>query len=991
MASSLAFPSAKLGILGLPVEIIKEICSHCSQSDLICLALVSRQFHELAASQLYRNFHIVFPDEDDPTFDSPIDGLASGLDTFVTSDYDYAKHLHDLSLDTLSAGARAEQAYKPYLYKVSCGKFMNTLLLLVLRRATSLETFKWNIRVELSRPVYKALHNITSLKHLHLRMQSGYSLYETPPPLPWSGITATSPSGSASPAVPLTSNTAWTNPSAPSPLYSTGSNAPFFGPVPSTTGPWGLNIPTQYTTYAPPPIISLPPNGSHAAMPTPPKPPFRAKPIKKSATTKEPLTIAGFNKLHTLSVLDIDSLDIIAEIQACIQNSSSQLRKLKLSFSDGLASQARKPKVEVDPNESDDDDEFQIVPMTTSYDDGTGPARAFRAQQERKAQELVLGRVFAVDTFTSRTTQLVQRLKTRATEKAQQRSLQQNPVADRQNMFLSTIQLVSKRLCDNTVQVASEQKEILDLITAASKLYVEDVDKDVARTSQGIYIPPSWLPEAGESSSSTTLLGNDAEAATASAPPNAKPRSSLQEDNDDTEPEDIDVAKPEEQLNEDVLDTSNDDLTPKNEPSLPSTAFPTPSATNSTRGTPSQASSATPSIVAAAKETVDRPSNTDNMFGVVTEPSAQSHTDDSQPHSYQDVQHEINVIEAELEELGEVPLSACDTDEEIQRQVSEYVRATRGIALKSLSIHLIPVKASVLGRAIDLRTLTRITLLNVGNQAPIWALMTRENKAGYLPLRKIFTDNVSSHFLNLVSQLETVEELFLLERSLKYKPESFAPRTEITLDQIRRAILKKHMRTIKRLMIKNQKEGDNSWDMDEKTIQLICKRGKGLEELAINTGISAIHAFLQHLTGLSNLRALHILFFRVEDTCLSVMRETRRFIVDTISHHPEMLLEWIAMGDDNRADRLVRRTDKPRRPMKKNKSKEKELVQGLMNTADPALPILPTDAWDDSSSESEFDDDGGQPYLKLDLIENICFYDIWGVRIFKKEVVAARL
>ncbi|MBH1945706.1 hypothetical protein I5L01_15970, partial [Erythrobacter sp. YJ-T3-07] len=133
--------------------------------------------------------------------------------------------------------------------------------------------------------------------------------------------------------------------------------------------------------------------------------------------------------------------------------------------------------------------------------------------------------------------------------------------------------------------------------------------------------------------------------------------------------------------------------------------------------------------------------------------------------------------------------------------------------------------------------------------------------------------------------------------------------------------------------------------MDEKTMRLICKRGKVLEELAVTTGIRAIHAFLQHLTGLTNLRALHILAFKVDDTCLSVMRETRRFIVDTVSHQPEMQLEWIAMGDENRADRIVRRADNPRRTKKKmrNKDKNKDIVKGLMSIADPALPALPID------------------------------------------------
>jgi hypothetical protein len=114
----------------------------CSQSDLICCALVSQHFRELASALLYRSFNILFPDDDDVRFESPIDGLAGGLDTFTTSDYDYAKHLRELSMDTVSTGVKAEHAYKPYLYSTSCGKFLNTLLYLTLKKAKSLESFR---------------------------------------------------------------------------------------------------------------------------------------------------------------------------------------------------------------------------------------------------------------------------------------------------------------------------------------------------------------------------------------------------------------------------------------------------------------------------------------------------------------------------------------------------------------------------------------------------------------------------------------------------------------------------------------------------------------------------------------------------------------------------------------------------------------------------------------------------------------------------------
>jgi hypothetical protein len=104
---------------------------------------VSRHFREIAASLLYRNFRIVFPREDEVYFGDTRDSLAGGLDTFTTSEYNYCKHLRELSLDTLTAGDKVQDAYKAYQHSLSCGKFMNTLLLLTLRRSTALETFQY--------------------------------------------------------------------------------------------------------------------------------------------------------------------------------------------------------------------------------------------------------------------------------------------------------------------------------------------------------------------------------------------------------------------------------------------------------------------------------------------------------------------------------------------------------------------------------------------------------------------------------------------------------------------------------------------------------------------------------------------------------------------------------------------------------------------------------------------------------------------------------
>lgn len=131
-----------MAFMDLPGEVQAEILRHCPTRDLVCLSLVSKHLHKLAATELYRHFRIVFPDEDNLQFDGPVDALAGGFDTFVTSDYNYAQHLRALCLDTLYMGDKAEGAYRPYLASLSSGKFMNTLLRLILRRAKALESFK---------------------------------------------------------------------------------------------------------------------------------------------------------------------------------------------------------------------------------------------------------------------------------------------------------------------------------------------------------------------------------------------------------------------------------------------------------------------------------------------------------------------------------------------------------------------------------------------------------------------------------------------------------------------------------------------------------------------------------------------------------------------------------------------------------------------------------------------------------------------------------
>ncbi|KAK4241933.1 hypothetical protein C8A03DRAFT_11841 [Achaetomium macrosporum] len=985
-----------LAFTDLPQEVQREIIKHCSTRDLICVALVSKHFRDLAAAQLYRDFSIVFPDEDNPQFDTRVDSLAGGFDTFVTSDYNYAQYLKILCFDTLYMGDKAEVAYRPYLANLSCGKFMNTLLLLTLRKAKALEAFKWNIRVELSRPVYQELHRIPALSHVHIRLQAGPSQYETPPPLPYNA--------SHSPSPPLPAHVTPVS-SIPPP--------PSFGLIPPPGAPPG---PPQglYVPVMPASAVPLPP------LPKPPRP----KTLKKAPAVNEPPTLSGFKKLKSLAVLDIDTLDIVPELQACIRNSAGTLRKLKLSFSEKLASSARKPSIDPEPEDSDQDDE--MVPPQPHFpnDEVSGPARAFRAQEERKIQESVLGRIFDVEPNPTEKVRGVSVEK--KAKKAKVKS--ERDLID----FMKTIAPKFMGELNGTTDFAPPQ-DVIDMIGQAAQKYIDEAksrnkmqgeqpNRSDASSSSASQLSDgkAGMAPAAETSGSGVTLFSDAAAG-----------SKAKKIQRDASPEDIDIEEPEEQLAIDHDDSPAGDASPIDTTGSPSDS---PISTEETlanananhakalatvesrRGEYNAAAADLEMFASRASSLNDeiRRSLDNNSAPAVRKGLAEAQSLIQEFNRIvQAAQEAVSTCDAAINGVEKLP---ADVQESVKRdhahRMRDYLRETRGVALESLSIYLVPVKASVLSRAIDIRVLRRLTLLNVGVQAPIWALLHSENKEAPLPLRKIYTDNVSHTFLNFVSSLKEVHELFLLEREAKAKPESFAPKTHTTIDQIRRMVLKKHLTTLRGLMIKNLT--DTAWDLNEKAILLLCMQGKKLEELACNMSIRAMHCLMQHIAGLASLRALHVVHLRNDDTCVWVMRETKRFLIDNVSHYPHLKLEYIAIDEDDRADQLIRVSDwykdggdtksgEGKSAEKEGKGKQKAAGVNLSSlnlgsTSDLDIPaIISAELGEEGSSAGsddwETDEEGDDEPVgqKIETIDGIPFCDVPGVRIFKKEIVAGRL
>lgn len=163
------------------------------------------------------------------------------------------------------------------------------------------------------------------------------------------------------------------------------------------------------------------------------------------------------------------------------------------------------------------------------------------------------------------------------------------------------------------------------------------------------------------------------------------------------------------------------------------------------------------------------------------------------------------------------------------QSIQDYIRQTHGIPLESLSIHLIPVKPTVLCRAVDVSGLRHLSLLNVGPQRHLWTMLQKIKYPSRLT--SIHTDNVTPAFLSFVNSLDEVTELFMIERSSRAKVEPFASKTSVKIEDIRKQILKKHMKHLRRLMIRNDE--DSGWALSRQSVRFLTNAGTNLIELAV--------------------------------------------------------------------------------------------------------------------------------------------------------------
>jgi hypothetical protein len=710
--------------------------------------------------------------------------------------------------------------------------------------------------VEISREVFKALHGIESLRNLHLRMQIGPSIYQAPPAILPSTILSTNTPVVAPQTVTHLLHTIPLPPPALQsevlPYYST--------PVPSSSG-----ITSKF-------------KGSKSSLKT------KHTKSLPPGSRKAPPTISVFEGLESLAILDMDTLDYVTEIKECIEKSSSTLKLLKLSFSDTLARKSRKPPPEVhSDDDSDLEDDFgQPVPLpgpppgpSSGASDPNGPSKVFKAQEEKKKQEAVLGKIFGI------APDIMKVLPIELPEK-------KPVVEDPKTRFVRNLAPIAKLLMSSTIHDGSELsaagQDALDLITKAAKMYIESVDKskgDAGQKSSGGSAESSGsasdsTPKATPMPSETSSVDGAVIAEPVTSEPGLfddsdKKKAKAPTSSDGSSPEDIDIEEPEViELVDSIEDTEEGDASmteikdglseheigkEKAKESITTEAEALTSKDErkfDIAAANGQQLVANLTALVASHEEIKREfaAETENLQNLIESFQSKGKLGTLETSDY------VTLAEAEasyrkaasrVSELGEKVEETKEHIDDLEAaeyrkqnseatKMSDYVRSTRGLTLSCLAIYLIPIKASILSRAIDTAVLQDITLLNVGNQTPFWTAVAKENQACPIPLKRIYTDNVTIQFLALVNQLERVEELLLLERARdertqKQRVEPTTPKTTVTFEQIRKIALKKHARTLKALMIRN--DSTEEWDLDVKGAILLCQRAKALEELAV--------------------------------------------------------------------------------------------------------------------------------------------------------------
>ncbi|QSS65216.1 F-box domain-containing protein, partial [Histoplasma capsulatum] len=844
-------------ILRLPPETLSSIFAYASSSDLVNISLVSKSFRDIAAAQLYRSLSHIFDERDTRTGQLAVDRLTGVLDTLITSDYNYAAYIKEISLDTVQGSHIGMNVALEFKYGSSCGKFLNTLLLATIKKIPALESFRWNVRVEISPAIFETLGKHGSLQNVHVRLQDGQSTHPSPPMAPSSGT-------------------------------------------------FSFNVPASSI----PPTTRLFSNNNV-------KP---AKRLNIQKFPHSARTFSKFSSLKSLAVLDMDTLEYVQEIAECISSSSTTLKTLKLSFSESLALKARKKTVvnvsDTDTAQDDDDGGAFLndplmqspappPPVTSQLFGNISTPSDVDMRHERAAQEKALARIFGLEKETV-AQQKLEKIADRAIYDADKeiRLALKPSKYDEDRMFVEKLSTIVRGLAqskgahaasskslkalqkvEKVVAAYLEKKEIADgyrkmkkkaLANQQPSHKVPPVPKSISPfttnipQSKNIFgldegsppvqhpgmiyppppppPPPSQLPPSSksifsQSSKGTYPLGSSYVTQgpihknntlhSGKPVPGWKPAAKafidyssstsdagesvfnkfLEVQNQSHQPSFI--LKPEEKKFEDELQDIVD--------------LEHPDEVNCEGGEDQE-------FLDLTDSSMEDESPLPCSGGILNEPQASLFPSGADGHASSSSSKGKQPVKVSDDSwMTGVPTSVAHPDtgamEDTEDAIQAYIRLHHGIPVESLSIYLIPVKPSVLCRAVNLSSLRHLSLLNVGPQRPFWSMLSKLQRSTPLQLVSIHTDNVTPSFLAFLNGLSYLEELFMVERIARSKVESLAPRTQVVIEDIQKQVLAKHAKHLKRLMIRNDE--DSTWALNRESVALICKRGFALKELVV--------------------------------------------------------------------------------------------------------------------------------------------------------------
>ncbi|ERS98912.1 hypothetical protein HMPREF1624_04105 [Sporothrix schenckii ATCC 58251] len=1051
-SSSCPANSGTVTFSSLPEEVQREILKHCSSRELCSLALVSAHFHSLASAFLYHTLNLSLPTESEPIAHRSRafrKGLPDLLNTLTTSDYDYSRHIRHVGLGTICE-MLFMRSHSPFRVTEFPSKTLNTLMVLAMRKAVGLESLSWDVNVEMSPALFKVLCNIDTLVELNVRLHHGPSAYRRRRVVPnnASGHLYPPVHQQTTPAMPLNAFHGDTPSQESSAVLST--NVP-------PLGNQGQGVP--WTTQAGLVLQQMGhPNSTEKSSQT------TTSPASAAPDRGQP-TFSGFKNLQRLSVLDIEDLGVLPELQACVHNCARSLTHLSLSLSSNLT-QKKRERVQhtvttTAPHAA------TAATATTASATNNGNINNSNGTWDLMPQQ--------VDNYLAYTTSGTPHSIWGGIGGTNSPLASPGPVVggvDTGNVpnimalaslanithfggAASTGPTLSASASTASTALAAAQKTKAFLMTKA----LRDQDKALAHI---FGIEPDWSPEKESTKTATKKMqkksaDSNASESTSAAGSDDKGKGKAAEHDRETEegkeqikstpiePSDIvdalqaaavelggphtdsasasSMADREAAALERFMELAKGYLASAR-PEATASSAPVeskPSTQATTVGEASASGSSSGSKPALDPTTPDDDTSlfgNGTVFTLPTRPLGTCVNRDVLPEDIdveapegQLVLHphdgpgdiDADESQAETEETvaeEESKQGASTSPTPMQKQststgagrlrnerpasltseaVANYARETRGLSLKKLSCYLIPVKASILGRAIDLLSLVSITLLSVGPQAAIWNLFSKENLAHKLPLRNIHTDSVSQPFLQCVAQLDKVERIYLLKRiGQGHLPENAAPTSSVTSAHIYENILQKHARTLRVLSVRDMTS--EGWDLDDTAIRLLARRARNLQELAASMNMGSLHMLQRCLSGFRSLRALHVVRLRNDDTCVWVMQEVRHFLMDMLCHYPHLPLTYVATEGSHSIDRIVR----------VNKRAERKLHAPGPSGSTTAASTIASMRVPDAAEKEDDSDSGGEDgmfHMPEFRLESILMCHAVNTTIFTQEVL----